>query len=590
MRALQAPFLINSCRWFGLSIGLECWPRAAIVLAAVFFGIGCVPSSEPAAETNSPVANSSAASTAAAPAGDPPAKEGRSAAAPVSSQVNKPAAPSTPRAATGRNRRGSRKEATAPAAAESSPEKLKQGVIERADAARMIVTELEKSTSYAPTLVVWLIDRSASCREMVGDFGRLTRALVGGLPSGGAGDEAKLLSAVVTFGSDVQFAIDPPTSDPIAICSAIEEMPADASGREVTFTAIRDAVKKYLPYRTEKQREVLFIVVTDEAGDDAESVDQIIDTPRRAGIPFYVVGVPAPFGKDAALTPQAEAGLDYKPTGNWSVIRQGPESRHLERMRLGYWGGSVDLDVMDSGFGPFALEWLCRATGGRYLVLRPEAGEFAFVSALNTQWPSPGAPRFDPEIMRRYAPDYVSAAEYQKLLSENKARQALHDAAKLGEVELSEFPQTSFNKTDEATMARVLSQAQQVAAKLEPTANRWYEILEKGEADRGKLTEPRWQASFDLAMGRAAAVKAKVDGYNTMLAALKRGKQFQNPSSTAWVLEPADSVEGASSLQKLIDKSKMYLTRVTQEHAGTPWAKLAEKELQTPSGWKWTER
>jgi hypothetical protein len=216
--------------------------------------------------------------------------------------------------------------------------------------------------------------------------------------------------------------------------------------------------------------------------------------------------------------------------------------------------------------------------------------EFSLESALTTQWPSPGSQRFDPEIMRRYTPDYVSAAEYQAILSKNKACQALHDAAQLGEAELAEFPQTTFNKTDEATMARVLSQAQQVAAKLEPMANRWYEVLEKGEADRGKITEPRWQAGFDLAMGRAAAVKARVDAYNTMLAALKRGKQFQNPSSTSWVLEPADSVEGASALQKLIDKSKMYLTRVTKEHAGTPWAKLAEKELQYPSGWKWSER
>jgi hypothetical protein len=244
---------------------------------------------------------------------------------------------------------------------------------------------------------------------------------------------------------------------------------------------------------------------------------------------------------------------------------------------------------MDSGFGPFGLEWLCRATGGRYLALRPDTSEFAFVSALNLQWPSPGAPRFDPEIMRRYAPDYVSLADYQVLLA-NKARRALHEAAKLGEAELAEFPETSFKKGDEATMARVLSQAQQVAAKLEPMANRWYETLEKGEADRAKVTEPRWQAGFDLAMGRAAAVKAKVDGYNSMLATLKRGKTFQNAGSTAWLLEPADSVEGASALQKMIDKSKMYLTRVVTEHPGTPWAKLAEKELQTPCGWKWTER
>lgn len=566
----------------------ESQPRGIhLSVLLLLVGVGCVPRSDSPTADNRALPNPPATTTSVTPvpgANLPTAIATESAKSPVpSSAANRSLS------AEDRRPRGPRKESKADSVPGSSPEKLKQGVLEHADAARMIVSELQKSASYAPTLVVWVVDRSASCREMIGDFSRLTRALIGELPAGGSVDEAKLLTAVVIFGSDVRFAVDPPSSDPAAICSAIEEMPADTSGKEVTFTAIKAALAKFLPYRTEKQREVLFIVVTDEAGDDAEMVDQMIDGPRRAGVPFYVVGVPAPFGKDAALSAQAEAGLDYKPSGNWLAIRQGPESRHSEKMRLGYWGGSTELDVMDSGFGPFALEWLCRATGGRYLALRPDSSEFTFVSALNFQWPSASAPRFDAEIMRRYAPDYVSAAEYQALLARNKARQALHDAARLGDVELSEFPQTEFKKADEAAMVRVLSQAQQVAAKLEPMANRWYEVLEKGEADRAKITEPRWQAGFDLALGRAAAVKAKVDGYNTMLAALKRGKPFQNPASTSWVLEPADSVEGASVLQKLIDKSKMHLTRVAKEHSGTPWAKLAEKELQVPSGWKWTE-
>ncbi len=603
LRECQRPTGANECQTIAPSWSWPC-PRRNVArcvrragkfpfVVLLVVGVGCVPSSEPQHSENQPPANPSVATTGVTPAPAAPMPAAPAPVVPATEQVTRvapsPAAnrPSGP----GRSRsRGQRKEPPPDSAPGSSPEKLKQGVLERADAARMVVSELQKSTSYAPTLVVWLVDRSASCREMVADFGRLTRALVGDLPAGGSGDEAKLLTAVVTFGSDVQFVVDPPSADPAAICSAIEGLPADESGKEVTFAAIKEATTKFLPYRTEKQREVLFILVTDEAGDDAELVDQVIDAPRRAGIPFYVVGVPAPFGKDAALTPQVEAGLDYKPSGNWLAIRQGPESRYSEKMRLGYWGGSTELDVMDSGFGQFALEWLCRATGGRYLALRPDASEFAFVSALNMQWPSPGGPRFDPEIMRRYAPNYVSAADYQALLAGNKARHALHEAAKLSDVELSEFPQTVFNKADEPTMVRVLSQAQQVAAKLEPMANRWYEVLEKGEADRAKVTEPRWQAGFDLALGRAAAVKAKVDGYNSMLATLKRGKSFQNPASTAWVLEPADSVEGASALQKLIDKSKTYLTRVATQHAGTPWAKLAEKELQIPCGWKWTER
>jgi hypothetical protein len=32
------------------------------------------------------------------------------------------------------------------------------------------------------------------------------------------------------------------------------------------------------------------------------------------------------------------------------------------------------------------------------------------------------------------------------------------------------------------------------------------------------------------------------------------------------------------------------LQRVIDEHPNTPWAMMADRELQTPIGWKWTER
>jgi hypothetical protein len=74
-----------------------------------------------------------------------------------------------------------------------------------------------------------------------------------------------------------------------------------------------------------------------------------------------------------------------------------------------------------------------------------------------------------------------------------------------------------------------------------------------------------------------------------MIAALKRGKSFQNADSKAWMLESADNFETESTIKKLAEKAKMYLDRVIQEHPGTPWAKLAEEELKLPLGWSWKE-
>ena len=81
-----------------------------------------------------------------------------------------------------------------------------------------------------------------------------------------------------------------------------------------------------------------------------------------------------------------------------------------------------------------------------------------------------------------------------------------------------------------------------------------------------------------------------MDGYNAMVANLKRGKTFSNPDSKTWVMEPAATIETGSAIQKLADKAQEYLQRVKREHAGTPWSGMADTELQTPLGWAWRKR
>jgi hypothetical protein len=197
--------------------------------------------------------------------------------------------------------------------------------------------------------------------------------------------------------------------------------------------------------------------------------------------------------------------------------------------------------------------------------------------------------RFDDGIANRYAPDYVSAADYQQLLAENKARAVLVEAARLPKVAIEGTPGSRFPKAAEAKLANQLSAAQKFAASNSPRVDRLYEILAPGEADRAKLTSPRWQAEFDLAFGRVLANKARLDGYNSMLAALKRGKTFTKETSTEWILEPADHFETESTIKRMADKARQCLDRVIQEHPGTPWAKIAEEELKLPLGWQWRE-
>lgn len=153
-----------------------------------------------------------------------------------------------------------------------------------------------------------------------------------------------------------------------------------------------------------------------------------------------------------------------------------------------------------------------------------------------------------------------------------------------------EKPRLRFPRRSEAELANQLTQAQKQAAQLEPKLQSLYETLKRGERDRERETIPRWKAGYDLAMGRVLAVKVRTEAYNAMLAQAKRGMKFKNPQNDTWILYPSDDISVGSQLKKLSDKAQVYLRRVVKDHSGTPWALLAQRELQGPMGWEWRER
>jgi hypothetical protein len=467
-----------------------------------------------------------------------------------------------------------------------------------------VAAAITASLELGPTLVVWIIDRTPSAQTLAM---QATPAILDFYDSpetreAATGEGEPLLSAVIAFDETVEFLLDPPSSDLKKTTEALERIQPSAGGKEATLTAIQQALDKYLSFRTEQRREVLFVVLTDEAGSDPQLVDPIVEATRRNALPIYVIGYAAPWGQVNPFAPDPKAG-DKTKTDDTSPT-YGPESLFSERVDIQGWApitsysigfqAAPSFEQIDSGFGPFALERLCRASRGQFLAVRGESsgtgGGLRSRRGLTDQyWPTGDELRFDPAVVSRYAPDYVSVEDYRQRLTENKARQALHEAAKLPRLKVDDSPDSRFTKTNEAQLARSLSQAQQFAAKHLPTIDRYYAVLSPGEADRDKLDSPRWQAEFDLAMGQTLALKARLEGYNSMIAALKRGKSFQNESSKEWVLEAADTFETESAIRKLAERAKVYLDRVVKEHPGTPWAKIAETELKSPLGWTWKE-
>jgi len=456
-----------------------------------------------------------------------------------------------------------------------------------------ILTSLEQH----PTLVVWLFDQSGSMRAernaILKRFDRIYQEL--GLieaaenPAFARHHDKPLLTAVVGFAAEPHLLTPQPTDRLEAIKAAVGSIQDASTSTENVFQAIAMVASKYRIYRTPKhgRRNVMILVFTDEAGDDIGQLDQTVDLCRRLTMPVYVVGRPAPFGRRMAYVKWVDPDPNFDQRPQWVPIRLGPESLLPERLKLHFTGS--DEPLLDSGFGPFGLTRLCFETGGLYFSAHPNRVVGRQVSGFETDnLAAHFETFFDADTMRPYQPEYVSIQEYQRLAAANRARQALLAAAHQSWTSPMKNVRLRFPKRDEATLAASLSRAQQAAALLQPKIDTLCQILLAGEADRSKLRRPRWQAGYDLALGRALATQVRTAGYNVMLAKAKQGMPFSSEKNNTWVLRAAED-QASSPLQKIARKSRVYLERVEQQHAGTPWALLAKRELATPLGWRWEE-
>ena len=166
-----------------------------------------------------------------------------------------------------------------------------------------ITREILLSLEDRRTLVVWLFDQSGSLErqraEIIGRFDRIYQELgvieASGNPAFKKHDSKPLLSSVIAFGERVSLLTPKPTDNVEEIKSAVAGMKTDTSGIERTFQAVLEAADRYRHFRTqEPRRNVMFVIFTDEVGDDESDLDRAVTVCRRHEIPVYCIGVPAP--------------------------------------------------------------------------------------------------------------------------------------------------------------------------------------------------------------------------------------------------------------------------------------------------------
>ena len=430
--------------------------------------------------------------------------------------------------------------------------------------------EIANSLRERKTTVVWLFDVSPSLSKQRETISDRVDVIYKQLNSLNANTDKALRTGVAVFGDKTRILTDDLLDDPEQVVKTVRGIKSEESGTENVFEAVNRVTAKWQSQATSMRRQVMVIIVTDEAGSDPQNLEQAIVQCKRYGMKVYCIGQMAPFGRKEVEVPfTLDSGESVI-----GVMDRGPESYLQERVELPYWSvGSGDLEQISSGFGPYALTRLCAETGGMFFITEP------------------GSSLIDLSVMRGYAPDYRPIRLLEQDVASNGAKRALIEVANglKGNIQIRS-PRLDFPAENDIALKQAIEEAQKPFAEIDYRLEQVVRRLEEGEKDRAKVREPRWQAGYDLALGRALALRVRAFGYNTMLAEMRSApKKFEKAGSNQWRLVPSKEVSSGAQVKKIANKASEYLKRVIDQHTGTPWAAMAERELSQPLGWEWKE-
>jgi hypothetical protein len=440
-----------------------------------------------------------------------------------------------------------------------------------------IATEIIRHLEQGPTLVVWAFDASGSLvaeRQRLGKHIETVYTHINQLDESHLAADSGLLTMVVAFGQDRKPMLDRPSADPSEILGAIREVPQDESGVENTFTTVGEIAGKWGHYKGASNRpyRTMIIVVTDEVGDDERYLEDAIAACRKAKVPVYLLGSQAIFGRKENYVTYVDPKT--KQVFHGVPVTQGPESAMLEQIRLPFWYGGPQYEVVESGFGPYALSRLAAETGGIYFVTRFDTRRMGF----------------DPARMREYRPDWIPRQEYEKRIERSPLRQAVLTAAQITQQRLPNMPTLYFPPADAPEFKDVMTNNQAIAARVAYTIDEALPPITAVAKLRDHEPSRRWKAHYDLIRGRLLAMKVRCYEYDWACAVMKKDPpKFSSPRFNAWRLEPDTEIRYSKNAAAAAREAEDLLRHVVEEHPATPWALLAQRELKNPLGFKWVE-
>jgi hypothetical protein len=441
-----------------------------------------------------------------------------------------------------------------------------------------IAREILRHLAQHKLTVLWLFDESGSMKDdqktVRAKFDRVASELKHNLADNKKAAGA-LNHAIVGFGEGLHFLLEKPTLNIDQIGEAIGKIPVDETGTENTMKALAAVSGNYAGL-IRKDRKLMIVLVTDESGDDTGYLQEAYDAVVGRGIPLYVIGRQSLFGYD-------RMHLRYvDPVTNdtyWPQIRRGPETADVELLQ---WDGLHERrEEQPSGFAPYELARLAKASGGIYFLLPSEEGQRVRQREK----------AYRIADLKEYMPDYASRAAYVAHREKSPFRSRL----RLVIERTRNFPFTTHFPIEPAAM---IAKANEAGGLASLRLNDLLEIQNELEALRplrDREPEKRWQAHYDLIRAQIVTYQIKSYEYRACLEAM-----VNNPPTLSRPLAPGEMVEWVlghsktrkaprEKTEKKYREAEALLLDVIARHPKTPWADLAQDEINRGFGVDRTE-
>ncbi len=468
-----------------------------------------------------------------------------------------------------------------------------------------ITQELIRLMRQEKIMAIWLFDESNSMKDDQQEISQKFHKVYEELGIQTKTDKVLklqdqvLLTSICSFGKGLNYLTKDPTTDVKQIQQAIDRIPIDESGDENMCSAIEAVINKYKSMARGQKRRMVVIIVSDESpsdsGDlnwDSQALENAIKLCEDTRTPAYLMGREAIFGYPFAhVTWQDPSTLLSYPVR----INRGPETEYPECLQ---WDGlHARWDSFSSGFGPYSQVRLCKETGGIFFMLPGEEQDLRGAGAHEDR-------KFASLAMKEYEPLLLPRREYAEERARSKFRTGLweiivatnphvngelnmrvHDFSTAAE----DFAKEAAPQFKRATDAMVI-------------VEKSLKILDDLRPLRAKEDSQRWRACFDLMYAQLLSYRIRLFQYLLVLDDHQAKKpKPKDPKHNEWnigytkkMVEPDEDQFGrlkaafnlkmnrSEYLTMLQEQSKLAdeaYELVKREHAGTPWERRANYEM-----------